>query len=69
MKVDFYKLRGEQGRFEPDLEHELPRVEAVARAKCGETVLLKIWLRTDGVARLDEIEAAIAGAVQPLGIK
>jgi hypothetical protein len=73
VKVDFYALRknGLQ-QHEPDLERELTRTEAVARAKCGDVVLVKIWLRTDdstGLVDLDQVEAAVTAAVTPLGLR
>lgn len=68
MKVDYYGLRPGI-RAEPDLEHELIREDALTRAKCGQTVLVKLWLRTDGPADLAKLEEAIRLAVAPLGLR
>ena len=70
MKIDFYQLRknGAQ-RSEPDLEHELVREDAMTRARGGETVLVKVWLRTEGPARLEELEEKLAAALAPLGLR
>lgn len=78
MKIDFYGLRERVSgltcvrcinhHHEPDLEHELPREVAVTKAKIGDVVLVKIWLRTDGVAQLEELDAKLAEALAPLGL-
>jgi hypothetical protein len=68
MKIDFYPLKGESWRREPDVEHELPAADAIARARCGQTVLVKIWLRTDGVANLEDLEQRVKDALAPVGL-
>jgi hypothetical protein len=70
VKIDFYSLRtnGAQ-RPEPDLEHELVREDAVTRAQGGETVLVKVWLRTEGPAQLAALEETLAAALTPLGLR
>lgn len=69
MQIDFYALRGDLGRLAPDLEHELVREDALARARAGQVVLIKVWFRTDGVAQLDQLEAALRAALAPLGVR
>lgn len=70
VKLDFYGLRvGADSRCEPDLEHELPTEEAVAQAKDGVPVLIKIWLRTEGPTDLEGIEQRLAAVLAPLGVK
>jgi hypothetical protein len=69
VQIDFYGVRTNGlAKPEPDLERELVRTDAVARGKCGDVVLMKIWLRTTGVADLERVEAAIAAAIAPLGV-
>jgi len=68
MKIDFYGLRQRGVLQEPDLEHELPAADAIARAKCAQPVLVKIWLRTSGRADLDGLEQRIRDAVAPAGL-
>jgi hypothetical protein len=71
MKIDFFPLkRGAVNQVtDVDLEHELPRLEASARAKTGDVIVVKLWLRTTGPANLEQLEAQIAAAVAPLGVK
>jgi len=78
MKIDFYPLRQRAGAsgltfapaaLEPDLEHELPQGEAIARAKSGEVVLVKVWLRTSGGTDLEGLHDKLAAALAPLGLK
>lgn len=69
MKVDFYPTHDVAGRPEPDLEHELPAAEARARARRGETVLVKVWLRTNGAADLERLEERLGDLLAPLGLK
>ncbi len=69
MKVDFYRLRGEQGTLQPDLEHELSGADAIKRAQAGEIVLVKVWLRTDGEVDLALLEARLADLLKPMGLK
>lgn len=68
MKIDFYPLKGEAWRREADLEHELPAADAIARAKCGQTVLVKVWLRTSGPADLEDLEQRLKDALAPAGL-
>lgn len=82
MKIDFYGLRARIETLrpgisflvpEPDVEHELPAAEAIERARRGETVLVKLWLRTssDGgrpAVDLARLEARLAEALKPLGL-
>lgn len=68
MKIDFYGLRQRGVLSEPDLDHELPAADAIARAKCGQPVLVKVWLRTAGGADLDALEQRLKDALAPLGL-
>lgn len=68
MKIDYYGLRGEPWRPDVDLEHELATAEAIARAKSGRRVIVKLWLLTDGQADLERLEAVVRAAVAPLGL-
>ena len=69
MKIDFYRLVGCRGQYAPDLEHELPTTDAVLAARVGQVVLVKVWLRTDGAVELEGLEARLAQALAPLGLK
>jgi hypothetical protein len=71
VKVDYYGVKNDGAAWEPDLERDLVRADAVARAKIGDVVLVKVWLRSERgrPADLERVEAAIAEAVKPLGLK
>lgn len=69
MKIDFYAVKGRPGRVEPDLDHELPAGDAINRAKAGEPVLIKLWLRTEGQPDLQDLERRLAEALAPLGLR
>jgi hypothetical protein len=69
LKIDYYGLKGDRGAFQLDLDQELAPEKAAANARAGLTVLVKVWLRTEGNVDLAGLEVKLAAAVGPLGLR
>ncbi len=69
MQIDYYGVEHRDGRLQPDMEHELSREEAHKRARTGQPVVTKIFVRTDGAVDLADLERRLQAALGPMGLK